>query len=194
MLWWIALLTLVAYVVHTAWKTYRHPATALLRQAVHMNWAATGRRKDDKGFYDTLLKRGGAVAEISYQHKDVRLIKPDEAGPFRDFLELERWLATEEERRLAGDPLIQYYRAVQKYIAEHGLAQRLFELQGTDEEYAIATYRVQVAGYNARKSYKVVGAFLMESVRIYAGSREFALAFLKALENEMRPIDAESAD
>jgi len=53
------------------------------------------------------LRRGNFEAEISFKSQNVNLVRPNFDKPFRYFLEIERWIATEnpkEDKVVADDP------------------------------------------------------------------------------------------
>lgn len=99
--WWIYAVgaVVVFLILRQGWSAYTHPAHVLGRQAANMNWVAVGRVEDEAGYKNVKLSRGDFEAVISYVNGNVTLTHPYVATPFQDFLEIERWLATEN---LAG--------------------------------------------------------------------------------------------
>lgn len=98
MFWW-AFGALVAFVVlRQCWLAYVHPAMVLVRQAAHMNWVAAGCERDAEGYRDTLVARGGLLASISFMRRHVELRRPSVSTPFKDFIQIERWIASDEGR------------------------------------------------------------------------------------------------
>lgn len=97
---WVVGVEVCCYVLWIAWKAWWHPAQQLTNQAVHMHWTAAGMVRDEKGFRDTLLQKDGIVVRISYQRRDVEIIEPFPAGPFKDFVEIDRFL--QSHQRLFG--------------------------------------------------------------------------------------------
>ena len=96
MIWWIIGAITAFLVFRFAWRCYIHPAHVLGRQAANMNWFAIGRVEDDKGFKDVCYGRDGMEVKVSYASGRVFLVKPAHVEPFKDFIELERWLAQRE--------------------------------------------------------------------------------------------------
>lgn len=92
MLWWSLSFIIVAYIIHTLWKTWVHPAQVLARQAANMNWKISGREKDDEGYWNVSVARDGMEAIILYQDGRVALIEPFWPAPFKDFIEIEHWI------------------------------------------------------------------------------------------------------
>ena len=93
MIWWVIGAITAFLVFRFAWRCYIHPAHVLDRQAANMNWFAIGRVEDDKGFKDICYGRDGMEVKVSYASGRVFLVKPVHVEPFKDFIELERWLA-----------------------------------------------------------------------------------------------------
>ena len=190
MLWWIMAATATLFVARHLWRSYNHPSHVLGRQAANMNWVVIGTIKDAAGFSDLRLTGEGMESIISFRDGDVRLVVPRHQTPFRDFVELERWLGAQQLRVDAGkgtdegDLEILFYRAVEKYIIDMGFYEPLLVMQGSDEEYCVAAMKMQKAGYHARQSPKVVGALTMDSVKKYDVSRELAILFLHSLEKQ----------
>jgi hypothetical protein len=65
-----------------------------------------------------------------------------------------------------------------------GYYEPLLELQGTDQEYCVATMKLYKAGYMAEQSEKVIGALTMDSVKKYEANRDLAMLFLESLEKK----------
>lgn len=196
---WLSIGVMVAFfVVRHLWRSYNHPSHVLGRQAANMNWVAIGTAKDAEGYNDLRLSRAGMEAQISFRNRNVRLINPANSIPFKDFIELERWLAKSEHQTIApaieedgeNDEEILYYRAVQKYVTDMGFYEPLLVLQGTDEGYCIAVMKMHKAGYLTSQSSKVVGALTLDSVKKYEASRELALLFLEALEKKFSAAES----
>ena len=64
----------------------------LTNQATKMYWVPTGFRTDAEGYRDTILEKNGVSARISWQQKCVFVEHPLAAGPFQDFIEVDRYL------------------------------------------------------------------------------------------------------
>ena len=83
-------------ILRRMWKAYVHPAHTLGRQAANMNWVAAGSLKDDDGYKNMVVQRDGLEAAISFKNENVELLKPKHHAAFKDFIELERWLAQKD--------------------------------------------------------------------------------------------------
>jgi hypothetical protein len=90
--WWVLAADVVLLGVWTAWRTWSDPAQQLANQAAYMDWVAAGIEHDEAGYRDTLLTKDGMVAKISWRRKHVMLVEPIMAGPFKDFVDLDRFL------------------------------------------------------------------------------------------------------
>ncbi|KQC08010.1 MAG: hypothetical protein APR62_05540 [Smithella sp. SDB] len=93
---------LVFFVLRFLWRAYTHPANILGRQAANMNWYWKGRIAGAGGFMDACYERDGMEAIVSYAAGKVFLLKPAHSTPFKDFIELERWLAQEKNISAVG--------------------------------------------------------------------------------------------
>lgn len=93
MILWILSTVAIFLILRFLWRAYTHPANVLGRQAANMNWRAIGRINGEKGFKDVCFERDGVEACVSHARGDVYLLKPVHSTPFKDFVELERWLA-----------------------------------------------------------------------------------------------------
>lgn len=84
-----------------------------------------------------------------------------------------------------SDEEILYYRAIDTYVEKMGFYLPLLELQGTDEEYCIATLKVHKSGFINGQSPVVIGALVLDSVRKYHANRDLAILFLRAIEKNL---------
>jgi hypothetical protein len=193
MYWWIVGLVLAFFVIRAMWRAYTDPSHVLGRQAANMNWVVIGRVTDKDGYKNMKLGRNGMEAVISFKDANVELIKPGRAEPFQDFIELERWLANEEQESV-NDEALEYYQEVNNFINSHGFYEPFLELQGTDNEYCIASMQMHKAGYLSGQSEKVVGALTLDSIKKYEQNRQLAILFLKNLEQDFLSEDEEDSD
>jgi hypothetical protein len=184
MYWWILGAALAFFVLRFLWKSYNHPSHLLGKQAANMNWMATGREKDIDGYKNLKVSRDEMEAVISFRNGNVTLVKPWHPTPFKNFVELERWLATDHSPP-ANEKEISYYKTIAAYITSMGFDETLLELQGTDKEYCIASMRMHIAGYLAGQSEKVIGALTVDSIKLYQQNRELAILFLESLEKQL---------
>lgn len=179
--------------IRSMWRAYTHPSHVLGRQAANMNWVAVGRVADNDGYKNVKLARDGMEAVISFQNGNVELVKPWREVPFKDFIELERWIANNENTSV-DDEEIQYYEAVNDFINSHGFYEPLLELQGTDKEYCIASMKMHKAGYLTGQSEKVVGALTLDSIKKYEQNRQLSILFLQNLEDQFLNEEEEETD
>ena len=191
--WWIFGIILGFFVIRFMWRAYVHPSHVLGRQAANMNWVAVGRIADNDGYKNVKLARDGMEAVISFQNGNVELVKPSREVPFKDFIELERWIANNENESVE-DEEVQYYEAVNDFINSHGFYEPLLELQGTDTEYCIASMKMHKAGYLSGQSEKVIGALTLDSIKKYEQNRELSILFLQNLEEHFLNEEEEGAD
>lgn len=92
--WQVLVAEAIAYAIWVGWKAWFSAAQQLANQASYMGWRAVGTVKDEDGYRDTLLQRDGVVVRISFQRQCVFILEPEESGPYRDFVEIERTLTT----------------------------------------------------------------------------------------------------
>src|SRR5437016_2549342 len=89
---------------YTMWRAYWDRDSVIARQAILMNWIYSGTLKNSTGTHDLCVRRGGIEARILHDGgvaiTDVATIRH-----FIDFVEVERWLATEASSKpLAPHP------------------------------------------------------------------------------------------
>ncbi len=89
---WVISVEVVGFVGYILWTTWTHPAQQLANQAADMNWEALSSDKDSGGRRDVLLRKAGVIAKISYQQQCISIVDPCNAGPFKDFFEVERFM------------------------------------------------------------------------------------------------------
>lgn len=183
MIWWIAAAILLLLIASRAWRIFKHPANQLGMQAAKLGWRAVGSIKDPSGFRNTRLVRGNYESIILFREQEIRLTKPEAKYLFKDYCELDEWLAEHEHDAEEKDPEILYYRAIDAYIRSVDYYEPLLELQGTDEEYCIAIMHTHKAAYLANIPDKIAGALTLDSVKHYYQNRNFALVFLRKLES-----------
>lgn len=111
----IALVLLIRH----AWRSYNHPFMVLTRQAANMGWVASGTLTDEHGMRNTKLARDGLESIIWFRDLDVGLLKPATPRRFADFVELERWLATQSFGSVAGEEA-EYFTYVEAFLSGCG--------------------------------------------------------------------------
>ena len=191
--WLIGIIIAVAaYVLWFLWKNHTHPALILLRQAVNMNWVAAGMVEKD-GYRNVRLTREDEEAVIWYKTGNVLLVRPHLPLTFNDFIELERWMALEEERAEEEEKEDEelkefrlFLREFERIIMLHGYFEELLSAQGTDEQFSIASMKLQRAGFFARKTPAAVAALILKALAQYDKTREGSLEFLAKHEKEFQ--------
>lgn len=91
-IWKVLFAEIVAYIIYVLWQSWFSPTQQLVKQGSHMGWKYLGVTRDENGYRDTVLQRNGTVVRISYQKKSLTIVEPRTAGPFDNFVELERYL------------------------------------------------------------------------------------------------------
>jgi len=90
---WIAGGVIALFILRQMWKAHTHPAQVLCRQVANMSWIYSGTEEDADGYKNNKLQRGQYEAVVSFANENVQLISLNHPTPFKDFIELERWLA-----------------------------------------------------------------------------------------------------
>jgi vacuolar-type H+-ATPase subunit F/Vma7 len=85
------------FIIRHLWKVYINPAAVLGRQAANMNWVVSGRAEDSDEYKNVRYVRDNMEAVVSFQNGNVILTKPNHLEPFKDFIEIERYIATKDE-------------------------------------------------------------------------------------------------
>lgn len=173
----IALVLLIRH----AWRSYNHPVMVLTRQAVNMGWVASGTLTDEHGLRNTKLARDGLESIIWFRDQNVGLLKPATPRQFADFVELERWLATQSFDSVVGEEAL-YFAAVEAFLGGCGHFEDVVLPAQCCEDFFEVSVRVYRAGYTAKLSPKVVGALIVEAANQYNTNPELGLAYLQALE------------
>lgn len=101
---WILIAIVAVFVVRQLWKSYCHTYNVLTRQAANMNWVLSGRVKSPTGGYDTLLSRGPYTVQMQWRDGVPIMVTPPVSQPFKDFIEIERWIATTEAEDVRCPP------------------------------------------------------------------------------------------
>lgn len=197
-LWQVLVAEAIAYAIWIAWKAWFSVAQQLANQASHMGWSAVGTVKDGNGYRDSLLQRDGVVAKISFQKKCVFVVEPQESGPYKDFVEIERWIGAKSEREPAhrkqsiapgafeSSTKVDYFERVDGLLAAKGLRDEFKLLQGWDHEFGKATARLCEVCEQLQESPIVTAAFIAESMEYHKKSRDVALSYLARLESGFR--------
>lgn len=176
----IALVLLIRH----AWRSYNHPVMVLTRQAANMGWVASGTLIDEHGLRNTKLARGGLESIIWFRDQNVGLLKPATPRRFADFVELERWLATQSFGPVVGEEA-EYFAAIETFLRGCGHYEDVVLPAECFEDFLKASVRVYRAGYKAKQSPKVVGALIAEAANHYNTNPKLGLAYLHALETRM---------
>ena len=198
---WIVGIVLTLLILRQMWKAHTHPSQILCRQAAHMNWVYAGTEMDADGYKNNKLQRGEYEAIVSFVNENVQLLSPNHPTTFKDFVELESWLAQnknvcdfEESDDEENDEEFNFYQAVEGLVTEFGYYEQLLEAQGTDKEFYIASMKLCNAGFNAGKSDRFIAAFMIEAVKRYEINEHHAIIYLKALEKQMEKEPSDDDD
>lgn len=199
MIWWVLIGVIVAFfILRQMWRAYTHPYHTLIRQAANMDWVAAGTHKTTSGYSNMRLRRNDLLAEVSFEDINVRLLQPEVARTFRDFLEVERWLGARtslasrktSEEEVPGQPEaarnVGYFAKVDNLLSAKGLKEEFKTLQGWDGDYGEATARVCAMGEKCSEPPAVIAAFMVESLGYYHKNRDISLSYLARLESGLR--------
>lgn len=176
----IALVLLIRH----AWRSYNHPVMVLTRQAANMGWVASGTLIDEHGLRNTKLARDGLESIIWFRDQNVGLLKPATPRRFANFVEIERWLATQSFGSVVGEEA-EYFAAIEAFLSRCGHFEDVVLPAQYSEDFFEASVRVYRASYTAKLSPKVVGALMVEAANHYNTNPELGLAYLQALERRM---------
>lgn len=144
-----------------------------------MNWMASGREKDKDGFKNIKLKRGCLEAIVNFKQENVSLLTPIRPKPFKDFIELERWLAVcggGPETKSEAD----YLKLINIMLLEHKSLRIYFNLLD-DDNWAIAAMKMQKSAYSAGISRLVTSGLIVDAMRIYSEDPDLSTQFLENL-------------
>ncbi len=131
---WISLAIIILfYIIRLLWRAYTSPAHTLGRQAANMGWGIVGRINTKEGYRDVCYGRDGVEARVSYATGEVFLIKPIHPEPFKDFIELERWLAQRQKPLLQDTALSDISREVNDLLNVLNEAQRKYQSEAFKE-------------------------------------------------------------
>lgn len=87
---WVIALEVVLFAIYLLLVTIFSTPQRLAVHAQKLGWAHVGWTVDEAGFRDNLMKKGNAVARISWREKCVYLQDPFPAGPYANFDALEK--------------------------------------------------------------------------------------------------------
>lgn len=91
--WWLFIaVVFVLFIVRWVIPVQNHPSHKLGKQGSSMGWYAAGTSKDEQGFRNLRVSKGGMQAVISFANGNVILVHPPIERPFKDFVELEEFL------------------------------------------------------------------------------------------------------
>ena len=157
-----------------------------------MHWVQTATvQKDGQGAAWTKrsirLRRGDEEAVIWYKDATITLVRVHHPPTFDSFVELERWLATNPNTDLDTDnDEILYYREIAKFVIRHGHFTPLLEVQGADQAFSHASFRLYKSGHLAREAPVLIAAFALDALSHYQTDRRRSLELLAWMENECR--------
>lgn len=176
-MWWLIGLVVVFFAVRHFWRVWTHPAAVLVRQAVNMGWVGSGTLTVD-GYRNTKLSRDGMTSVVWHKDQNVELIDPPATHRFKDFVELERWLASDPGSE-PDTPEMTYMRDVDDYIRSLGHYDNLVLPAQTVEPFLAACAVVYKAGFETGTSTKVVGMHIAEGANKFNHNSEFGILYLQ---------------
>lgn len=91
-IWWVLPTSAVLWVGYILLKAWFDPTQTLVNQGAHMGWTAAGMVRGADGMREMLMKRDGMVVRVAYKEQALYIVEPRVEGPYRDFVELERFL------------------------------------------------------------------------------------------------------
>jgi hypothetical protein len=183
-----------AYALWSLWKSYTDdPVQVLLRQATRMNWVQTATvEKDGQGAVWTKrsirLRRNDEEAVIWYKNATITLVRVPRPETFKTFVELEQSLAENQENNDDDETPHEklYLCEIERFVIRHGYYQSLLEVQGTDETFCIASFKLYKVGYLADEAPTVIAALTLDALSQYHEDRRRSLEFLIWMENDYR--------
>lgn len=183
-MWWLVGSVVAVLVVRHLWRVWTHPATVLVRQAANMGWVASGTVTAD-GYRNTKLSRDGMSTVVWYKDQNIELLDPPTTKRFQDFVELERWLATDTDSE-PDTPEMAYMRKVDDCIRALGYYDELVLPAQTFEPFLAACALVYKAGFETGAAPKLVGMHIAEGANKFDHNAEFGVLYLQNIAKGLR--------
>lgn len=98
----------------------------------------------------------------------------------------DEWSVSEEEEQSKE---LLFYESIEDYLKAVGHYEGVSLLQGLDSEFAAESLSVYRAGYSSSSSPKVVGALVATAAAKYDGNRQFAVEYLRSVQQGLRERD-----
>lgn len=187
MYWWLLAAGVILYFGRAMWRAHKHPSTKLGVQAAGLGWGTLGHIKDNAGYSNHRVGRGPYEALILFRTGEVQLIQPEVQKPFKDFLEVDRWIREFEQATRETDPEALYIRSVEAVVQALGRLTRLREIEEADELFALSISMACTMAFSANVGHKVVGHLMRDAVNHYEKDPALAIAFLDSLVSRWRP-------
>lgn len=192
--WWILAAGVIIFIGRAIWRAHKHPSTKLGVQAAGLGWVTLGHIKDNAGHSNHRVGRGPYEALILFRTGEVQLIQPEVRQPFKDFLEVDRWIREHEQAARETDPEALYIRTVEEVVRALGRLSRLREIEESDELFALSVSMAYTMAHSANVSHKVFGHLMRDAVNHYEQNPALAIAFLDSLVSKWRPAVFEDED
>ncbi len=184
-MWWLISGVVTFFAMRFLWRTWTHPANVHVRQAAHLGWVAIGVITKD-GCRNTKLSRGNLLSVVWYREGNIELLAPPVPRRFKNFEELDRWLASLES------PETRYALEAENFIREMGYYDDLVLPARIVPEFRAASARVYLAGFETKAPTKVVGALIADGASKYKLNPELGLLFLDDVANNLYTKHAET--
>lgn len=194
MYWWLLAAGVIFYIGRAMWRAHKHPSTKLGVQAAGLGWGTLGHIKDNAGYSNHRVGRGPYEALILFRTGEVQLIQPEVQQPFKDFLEVDRWIREFEQAAKETDPEALYLRSVEAVVQALGRLTRLRQIEESDELFALSVTMACTMAFGANVSHKVVGHLMRDAVNHYEKDPALAIAFLDSLVSKWRPAAIQVQD
>jgi hypothetical protein len=163
-----------------------HSSIRLVRQAVKMGWVAAGVITTD-GYRNTKLSRDWLISVVWCRDGNVELLAPATPHRFKDFAELERWIAEANRRNGDGSssPETRYMEEVEDFIRSTGHYYDLVLPAQTNLEFMEALIKLYKAGFQTNTPAKVIGMLTVDGANYYNRLPELGIRFLEDVANRL---------
>jgi hypothetical protein len=197
--WQIGLAAVVMFfVLRAGWKAYTHPAHTLGRQAANMNWVSDG-REDDGKFKNVRYLRGDLIAVVPFKKPSVILRQNGTEHEFKDFIEVERWLAkvnaSNDIDKVASEPLNENSHEnaaedeyIEKIEGHRRLVKHYENVMSRCEmspPFCDELYRLYSAGFKTDTNYKFIALTAAQAASDWSTDPKYAQEFMRAFGNNL---------
>lgn len=203
-MWWLIGVVLMFFVVRSVWRTWAHPNSVLIRQAVNMGWLAAGVVTTD-GYRNTKLFRDSMLCVVWFRDNNIELLSPPASRRFKDFVELEQWLATPKAQLLSDmaecmaeadkatpavedapeSPEMTYFQEVNDCIRMMGDRGDLALYAQLYPDFMAASVEVYKAGFECDVPARLVGGFIADAAASYQSNPSLGILCLEYTRNRI---------